>query len=221
MDHNTNNEEELRRWVGLGHRWAGLRCKSAHVFFLFFFGVDQENIEWGSLQTLGISMSIANSSRDDNLSERVKNSRKKKKIGTLLQIELLEPLGRGAVGKLYIATIYINLLVALASRTQPIPTVITLSLGLSPPLLNMINVLHPNLACILALYPGLPSQLFLQLWKKSPCFLPQLRKKRKGRPGYEAACICTFPCMVGGNSVYMCLGERDTYTTCTRQQIFP
>ena len=38
----------------------------------------------------------------------------------LYTTELLEPLGRGAVGKL------LNPLVTLASRTQPIPTVITL-----------------------------------------------------------------------------------------------
>ena len=63
----------------------------------------------------------------------------------LVAIELLEPLGRGAVGKLYIATKPASS--TCQYRTQRIPTVITLSLGLSPHLLNTINVLHPNLPC--------------------------------------------------------------------------
>ena len=79
----------------MGGAWAqvgGAEVQECPCFFLFFFGVDQENIEWGSLQTLGISMSIANSSRDDNLSERVKNSRKKKKSGRSYKLSYWSPL---------------------------------------------------------------------------------------------------------------------------------
>ena len=46
-------------------------------------------------------------------------------------------------------------------------------------------------SCDLALYPGLPLQLFLQPWKKECVFFYLFHgheKNCRGRPGYEASC---------------------------------